>query len=150
VQVDFDPTLVTYDDLLAVFWSSHAPREAPRSRQYASMIFAHSERQQRTAGESKEMLERVLGPVSTRVVPLARFYLAEDYHQKYRLRGTPDLARAFKAMYPDEADLRESTAAARVNGYLYGYGDARELESEIAAFGLTPEEAGLLRRLSAR
>lgn len=150
MQIDFDPALLTYDDLLAVFWSSHAPKAAPPSRQYASMIFADGERQQHSAEESKEMLERVLGPVSTEIVPLERFFVAEDYHQKYRLRATPDLARAFEAMYPDAADLRESTAAARVNGYLYGYGDARELESEIAGFGLTPKEADLLRRLAGR
>lgn len=79
----------------------------------------------------------------TDIVPLDRFYVAEDYHQKHRLRNTPVLSSEFAAMYSDAAAFRESTAAARVNGYLDGYGTRRELESEIDKYGLT--ESGIER-----
>lgn len=73
----------------------------------------------------------------TQVLGLDRFYLAEDYHQKYYLRNSSVLAREFSAMYPSPSALRDSTAAARVNGYLGGGGDAKDLLNEIESYGLT-------------
>lgn len=144
VQVDYDPAQVGYADLLAAFWQSHRPTVPPPSQQYASIIFVHDDEQRRAAVESKRGVESRWGPVFTEVVPYERFYLAEDYHQKYRLRNEPRLYRELRSMYPDAADFRESTAAARVNGYLYGYGTLEELEAEIGLFGLSDEGESLL------
>ena len=80
------------------------------------------------------MLKR---PVLTRIEPLERFYLAEDYHQKYRLRSGGPLWREFQAMYPHDFDFVNSSAAARVNGYLDGGGSCARLDAEIADFGLS-------------
>lgn len=147
VQVDYDPLSVSYEELLAVFWASHRPTTPPPSRQYASRIFAHDEAQLRAAEESKRIVESKVGRVFTEVVPYERLYLAEDYHQKYRLRNEPRLYREFREVYQDAAAFRESTAAARVNGYLYGYGSPGELEAELPALGLSADGEAVLRSL---
>lgn len=146
LQVDYDPAVITYEELLDVFWAAHRPTAPPHSVQYASRIFAHDEAQRLSAVASAERAAARLGRVFTEVRPHERFYLAEDYHQKYRLRTDRTLSAEFARMYPDPADLRESTAAARVNGYLDGWGSRAELEADLAALGLSEEAAGRLRR----
>jgi peptide-methionine (S)-S-oxide reductase len=136
---------VSYGDLLDIFWQSHRPTTPPWSRQYASSVFFHDEAQHEAALASKHRMEAAIGPLYTDVVPYERFYLAEDYHQKYRLRNAPRLYREFRAMYTEPAGFRESTAAARVNGYLDGWGTRADLEAEIASFGLGEEGMALVR-----
>jgi len=72
-------------------------------------------------------------------VPFSRFYVAEAYHQKYGLRGDREFMREFRSIYPSDEALMNSTAAARVNGYLSGYGTAAALQEEINSLGLSPE-----------
>jgi hypothetical protein len=93
------------------------------------------------------MAEHVARPelVRTEIAPLTTFWIAEDYHQKYRLRQSP-LADELHAIYPDEADFVASTAAARINGWLDGYGDPKQLERDIARLGLSDDGQKLLRR----
>jgi peptide-methionine (S)-S-oxide reductase len=151
-QVDFDPAVISYDKLLDVFWSDHDPAGSQGSTQYAHVAFWRDEEQRAAIAGSRRAVEDRLGPdksVTTQVVPLERFYLAEDYHQKYRLRNTVPLAREFGAMFgSDEAALRNSTAAARVNGFIDGRdADSADLATEIGTYGLSPEGQGeLLRR----
>lgn len=121
--------------MLDVFWSSHRPTSPPFSRQYMSAVLYNTEEQRRLAEESRDRLAASVGNVYTRIAPLERFYVAEDYHQKYRLRNMPDLYRDLEAIYPDSADFRESTAAARINGYLDGNGRCSELTDEIDRLG---------------
>ena len=104
-----------------------------------SIIFFHSDEQKRFAIALKNREEaRTKGRVSTKIIPFAEFYLAEDYHQKHRLRSERNLMNEFKVMYPAEDDFVNSTAAARVNGYLDGYGTLEELLEELPDFGLSP------------
>jgi peptide-methionine (S)-S-oxide reductase len=139
VQVDYDPTKISYDELLDVFWNSHDPTAFAYSRQYQSIIFVHNEEQQRLADQSKQQEEAKLGStVTTEIIPFTAFYPAEGWHQKYYLRQIPDLMADFKAMYPDAGNFRDSTAAARINGYIGGYGTAETLQKELASYGLSP------------
>ena len=134
----FDPQRITYRELLDTFWLSHDATHSTHSPQYASVILAHDDAQLRAALESRDRFEDRIGrSVTTRIEPLKRFWLAEDYHQKYRLRSDRTLAAEFRAMYPADADLRESPAAARVNGYLDGGGSRGQLDREISLFGLS-------------
>jgi len=145
-QVDFDPAAVSYDDLLQLFWSNHDPTRPAHSRQYASIVLAHDESQLSRAHASRDRLESVLQrPIITRIERLDRFYLAEDYHQKYRLRSSAPVMREFQAMYTNDSDFVESSAAARINGYLDGGGSCTRLESEISEFGLSPEASRYVR-----
>ena len=77
--------------------------------------------------------------VRTDIVPASTFYLAEDYHQKFRLQQDPVLTAEYDAIYPEMKDFVNSTAVSRVNGYLGGYGSSAQLKKEIDSLGLSPE-----------
>lgn len=91
VEVQFDPTKVSYESLLKVFWENHDPTQFNRQgpdfgTQYRSAIFYDSPEQEQTARESKAKLEKsgqFSRPVVTQIVPATTFYEAEDYHQQY-------------------------------------------------------------------
>lgn len=91
VQVEFDPALVSFAELLDVFWSSHNPttpdgQGSDSSSQYHSAIFFHDAVQEEAARVAKETLQnsgRFNAPVTTEIVPAATFYHAEEYHQRY-------------------------------------------------------------------
>lgn len=93
VLVVYDPELVSFDDLLKRFWESHDPTQGmaqgnDRGTQYRSGIYATSDEQVRGARESLEQFQPVLAgkgfpAITTEIVPLERFYYAEDYHQQY-------------------------------------------------------------------
>jgi peptide-methionine (S)-S-oxide reductase len=95
VQVDYDPSKVTFEELLAVFWAVHDPttlnRQGPDvGTQYRSAIFFHSPAQQAAATASKEKLQssdRVKRPIVTEIAPASTFYPAEEYHQQYIAKG---------------------------------------------------------------
>lgn len=145
-QVDFDSAEVSYDDLLELFWTSHDPSRPAWKTQYASLVLTHDEGQLAAARASAERFSAVIGrPVATRIEPLERFWLAEDYHQKYYLRSDRMIYGEIRASYPQEDDFVASTAAARMNGYLYGIGGCLQLEAELSGLGLSDEGAEHLR-----
>jgi len=122
-----------------MFWDGHNPTgRAPR--QYMSIILFHDEDQQKAALESKTALEEKMGiVVTTEIAVLDKFYLAEDYHQKYYLQAVKDLAAEIEAYYPSFNGFVDSTAAARLNGFVAGYGDSEQLAAEIESYGLSPD-----------
>jgi len=139
VEIDYDPTRISYEELLDIFWDSHNPVRPALSVQYKSAIFYHDEDQKRLALESKARLEAELNEtIFTEILPYSRFYLAEDYHQKYYLRNVASLRKEMTAIYPDINDFVNSTAVTRVNGYLGRNGDIETLKQEIDSYGLSP------------
>lgn len=91
VEVTYDPSRLTYDDLLTVFWDNHDPttlnRQGPDiGTQYRSAIFYHDDEQKEAAIRSKEERDRsgrYRRPIVTEITPATAFYMAEDYHQQY-------------------------------------------------------------------
>jgi len=91
VQVDYDPDVISYEELLDLFWSNHDPTSLNRQGpdvgyQYRSAIFVHDDEQKKIAEKSKEKLEnsgRFQKPIVTEITPAPEFYKAEEYHQKY-------------------------------------------------------------------
>jgi peptide-methionine (S)-S-oxide reductase len=91
VEVTYDPSQVSYDRLLDVFWENHDPTQVNRQgpdvgRQYRSAIFFHTPAQREAAAASKERLEksgRYRRPIATEITPASTFWRAEDYHQRY-------------------------------------------------------------------
>jgi len=111
-----------------------------------SVIFYHDDRQKAAALKSKTALEQELETtIKTEIVPFTKFYLAEDYHQKYYLQGNQELFRELSSNYQDFKDLINSTAAARLNGLLAGYADADLLAEEIDRYGLSERGKELIR-----
>ena len=118
----------------------------PWSIQYKSAIFFYNDEQERLAIETRDSLEEELGAkIYTEIIPATEFYLAEDYHQKYYLQQTDELLKEFRAIYPDIDDFTNSTAVARVNGYVGGFGTPEGLEEELDKLGLSDEGEDIIR-----
>ncbi len=89
VEVTFDPAVISYHDLLNVFWENHDPttlnRQGPDvGTQYRSVIFTHSPEQEAEARSSRDAAQsRFKRPIVTGIVPAPQFWRAEDYHQQY-------------------------------------------------------------------
>ncbi len=147
VEVLYDPEVVSYGELLDVFWKAHDPSGRPYTNQYSSVVLTTADAQLATARESARRYEAASGKsVATRIEPLSRFYPAEDYHQKYYLRQDPTLAREFKAMFgASEQAFRDSAAAAKVNGYLAGDGTPAQLAARAGLLGLAEKPATYLK-----
>ncbi|MFQ5435929.1 MAG: peptide-methionine (S)-S-oxide reductase MsrA, partial [Anaerolineae bacterium] len=88
-QITFDPALISFADLLEVFWRTHNPTTLNRQgadvgTQYRSVIFYHDEAQRETAVRSKAAAANLWpNPIVTEITPLEEFFPAEDYHQNY-------------------------------------------------------------------
>ncbi len=103
-----------------------------------SAVFYHDEKQKELALKTKEQQEAEQNrQIFTEIVPYSEFYVAEVYHQKYALQHDAAIMQEFKAMYPSFDRIVSSTAAARVNGYLAGYGSQETLREEIDSYGLS-------------
>lgn len=91
VQIVYNPDIVSYDDLLKIFWKTHDPTTLNRQgadvgEQYRSIILYHNEKQKEKAEYYKNELEKSGAwdnPIVTQIVPFTKFYRAEDYHQNY-------------------------------------------------------------------
>ena len=89
VEVEYDPSKVSYEELLEMFWQNHDPTQLNRQgpdvgTQYRSVIFFLSPEQETAAHASKEKAqERFKKPITTQIVPASEFYRAEEYHQRY-------------------------------------------------------------------
>lgn len=113
VRVTFDPTVLSYTDLLEIFFAIHDPTTLNRQgndvgTQYRSVIFYHSEEQRAAALEA---VGKVPGAV-TQVVPASEFYVAEDYHQEYFVNHTFQPYCMF-VVSPKVKKFREKFAAMR-------------------------------------
>ena len=97
LEVQFDPTVISYQQLLERFWAKHNPTTLNRQgvdfgSQYRSAIFYYSEEQRQQAEEAKGEMDqsgRFDDPIVTEINPAGSFWRAEDYHQKYILKQKP-------------------------------------------------------------
>ena len=145
LQIDYDPDKISYKDVIDMFWSSHDPSVRSWSRQYRAAIFCHTDYQKSVALETRGHVQAaVTGEIVTEILPFTAFYVAEDYHQKHALQHSHEFMQEFKNWYPLLRDVISSTAAARVNGYLGGYGTSEILESELDSYGLSAKAKGHL------
>ncbi len=124
VMAEYDPEAISYKTLLEIFWGNHNYNRK-RKPQYASKIFYLGEDQRYKAQDSMKK------DSTTDLQPLEEFYVAEDYHQKYKLRHS-ELMNQFENLSSDE--FRDSPLVAKANGYVAGYLDRekyRNLESNV-------------------
>ncbi|MFW5760917.1 MAG: peptide-methionine (S)-S-oxide reductase MsrA [Cyclobacteriaceae bacterium] len=91
IQIFYDPQIISYEELLEVFWKTHDPTTLNRQgndvgTQYRSVVFYHNDEQKKLAEHYKMELEKegvFSGPIVTEISPATDFYAAEDYHQNY-------------------------------------------------------------------
>ena len=144
-QLDYDPARTSYEALLAQFWMEADPTERAYSRQYMAAVFYADETQKQLALETaKRAMAGRSGPMLLPLLPLATFYRAEDYHQKYYLRRYTDLMREFSGY--GEREFEDSTVAMWLNACVGGYLKREALEAELERLGLPEvERQGVLR-----
>jgi len=134
VEIEYDPQVTSYEQLLDVFWKHHDPT-APNITQYMSAIFYHGGKQENAARLSMEQESQKRNvPLTTKIVPGDRFYVAEDFHQKYFLLKYP---KVLKDLEMESASrMVKSFVSTRLNGYLGGYGTQKGFEAEVTLLGL--------------
>jgi len=144
VDLDYDPEVTSYDKLLNIFWNNHNPT-VKCSRQYMSVIFYHDEEQKSKALSTfEEAQKKTGGKITTKILPFEKFYDAEDYHQKYLLQQHPWMLTAM-GVNPGE-DLIKSHVAARINGYIGGYGKPSAFDGEWQKLGLNDKMAEYVKK----
>jgi peptide-methionine (S)-S-oxide reductase len=148
LQIDFDPNVISFEEVVEFFWSNHNPLRHGISRQYMAAVWYHDESQREIIEKTgKAVASKLGGKIQTPVLPLEVFYLAEGYHQKYRLQQK-SLMKHFARMYSDAAGFVDSTVAARLNGFLYRYGSRDLFNRESDGYGIPTDE--LLQAISFR
>uniref|UniRef100_A0A7N1A178 Peptide methionine sulfoxide reductase A5 n=1 Tax=Kalanchoe fedtschenkoi TaxID=63787 RepID=A0A7N1A178_KALFE len=122
VQIEYDPGVINFRQLLEVFWSSHDSRQVygqgpDVGNQYRSIIFTNGTEEMRLAAVSKEreQTKSKNGIVTTQILQLGAFYPAEPEHQKFELKRNPFLLQLIGNLREEE--LERSTLVAKMNGY---------------------------------
>jgi len=137
--------VISYEELLDVFWRSHNAFGSSWSTQYQAVLWTHGEVQAELARKSAAAWGAAKGAeVRTPIRPATKFWIAEDYHQKYYLRSRPQLLRALVGPDATEAEIRESTLVARANGWITGHADPAEIAREAKSLGIDAKAGALL------
>ncbi|MFC4541587.1 peptide-methionine (S)-S-oxide reductase MsrA [Halosolutus amylolyticus] len=145
VQVEYDPDVLSYQNLLDVFWANHDWRSTAPKRQYRGVVLAHDDDQREAATRHRAALEERTGQSATTAVEtLDEFTRAEDYHQKYELRSTPIAGDELADLYGDA--FVDSTVVARLNGFVAGHGDPDQRRGWLSRLDLSPAVVSELRR----
>lgn len=121
VQIEYDPETLSFGDLLEWALTEHHPLTQPDSRQYQNVVFTETPAQREQLRAFFDASEWDREVITTRLEPLDGFTLAEDYHQKFQLRGTRWITDAFEEAGYDTAAVRESPAAAKLNAHVAGH-----------------------------
>lgn len=139
VEVDFDPRILSYDDVLRHFWRNHYPnRDEYMGRQYLSLLRYRGDEQKKTVDRVKSEMEAELGiTIETDIAPFTAFTLAEEYHQKYYLKRYPKAFEQLRGLMSDPSMLTDSTFAARLNGFVKGCGEKERLLDEISGWPIS-------------
>jgi len=117
IQVDFDPAVISYRQLLELFWGEHDPCNRSYSTQYKAALWVHDAEQRKVAEEMQRLIAAKTGrAVLTEILPVGTFTRAEDYHQKFYLRQWRRLAAEVLKRTGDGKAFTDSPAAAKLNG----------------------------------
>ncbi|CAN5798264.1 hypothetical protein BH11MYX2_BH11MYX2_14960 [soil metagenome] len=136
-QLDFDPSRLSYEALLDAIWRDRRGGRSFGRHQYMEAVFCENADQERLARARIGDKAPVIGG--------ARFYLAEDYHQKYHLRHDSILMRELADYTPRQ--LVDSTLAARLNGYVAGQRSRAAEDDDLARLGLSPAGSAHLEKM---
>ncbi|MCM3610118.1 peptide-methionine (S)-S-oxide reductase MsrA [Planococcus sp. MERTA32b] len=146
VEIDFDPSIISYEEILRKFWRNHYPNRGNyKGRQYISMLRYRGAEQKEAIIKVRKEMENSLGEtIETEIAEYENFTLADGRHQKYYLKRYPNTLEQLQELFPKPELLVDSTFAARLNGFVKGYGKLRTLKNEIAFWNIEEEDKELL------
>ncbi|TWT06695.1 peptide-methionine (S)-S-oxide reductase MsrA [Planococcus sp. CPCC 101016] len=151
IQIEFDPQQISYEEVLKEFWQNHYPnRDNYKGRQYISLLHYHTDQQRQIIKKVLPEMESRLGElIETEISSFTQFTLAEERHQKYYLKRYPKALEQLKELYPDSRFLTDSTFAARLNGFVKGFGTKDSMLKEISQWSIGEDEKAYLTELFA-
>jgi len=138
VEIDFDPSILAFEDVLRHFWRNHYPnRDQYKGRQYISLLRFRNAQQAAVIASVKKEMEVELGEsIETEIAAFTDFTIAEERHQKYYLKRYPRALEQLISLFPDPALLVDSTFAARLNGFVKGFITRDALRDDIAEWDI--------------
>ena len=136
IQIDFDPKVIRYAQLVEEALAQGNFGGAAYSRQYRSVVFYHTP-------EQKEIAEKICPSVE----PGGVFTRAEDYHQKYYLQQS-NVVRDFYAMFPGDPAFTDATATMRANAIVGGFLPRERVEALLPQLGVSASTARSLLQLA--
>lgn len=149
IDIDFDPTILSYEELVGTFFRSHNPCRSAWSTQYRSAVFPRSDEQRAAAeAEARRVSEASGRPVETGIEDFTGFTLAEDYHQKYRLRHVSGAMAEFEAQFPTIDAFLGSVSVTRANAFAGGYGRTEQIRDDLGRLRLSQRGQAALRDAS--
>ena len=138
IQLDYDESKVSFEKLVNIFFNLHNPYYENQPAQYKSIIFYNDEYEKEVSIKVKtEFEEKRKHKLYTEIVKYDKFYMAENYHQKYYLQIVKEIYKDLRGKYDEFSHFVNSNEAAKINGYLKGNGTLKNLETEIDKFNIS-------------
>lgn len=150
IEIDFDSTIISYEQILQFFWENHNPLrdQAYGGRQYMSLLLYHNETQKELVERTKKQQAKLLqGEIQTEISRYSRFYLAEDYHQKYYLKRYKNALLVLGRLFQTEDSMTNATVVARLNGLVKGFVTPAELKREVESWNISEQHVRVLKDL---
>ncbi|EGA88873.1 Peptide-methionine (S)-S-oxide reductase [Planococcus donghaensis MPA1U2] len=149
LQIEYDPQVISYASIVKEFWRNHYPnRDNYKGRQYISLLHYHTDQQRQTIETIRKEMEAELGEsIETEIALFSQFTLAEERHQKYYLKRYPKALDQLETLYPNKGMLVDSIFAARLNGFVKGFGTKDSLRKEINQWSIGETEKTFLTSL---
>lgn len=147
IEMDFDPTMMDYSEILNLFWAHHHAQRLNqyRGRQYMSLLLYHNDQQKEKAIQVKQKWENEFhAKIQTEINAYTGMYLAEDKHQKYYLKRFPKAYNTIKGLFSTHQELVDSTLVTRLNGFVREFGSIQDIERDLMNWGLTKKELSSL------
>ena len=142
LRVEYEPEIVTCEDILEEFWDRHDPTRQSPMTQYENLLLYDGDHQKKTIERSiHRSLSQDPGDLRTRIEPLNTFYAAEDYHQNYYLRSNPTLKDIVEN---SQHDFLNSPLATKLNALAANELTARELFEQLRVYDI---DDGIIDRL---
>lgn len=139
LEIDFNPTIITFEDILRYFWQNHNPNRGEyRGRQYLSIVLYHDQKQKESIHKVKKEL-KFKEEIQTEITPYTGFTLAEERHQKYYLKRYRNAIEQLNFLYPTAHSFMNSTLVARLNGFVKGFGTMAGLKEEINVWDINED-----------
>jgi len=141
IEMEFDPSKISLEDLLDIFWDCHSPIYNSSDTQYMSAIFYHDPKQKSIAEKSMAERSKKIGrSLFTKILPCNKFTLAEDYHQKFYLRQVDNFMELLSLN--TDKELIDSPVATKLNAYISGRGNYTEIQKYVQSVDI-PESSKL-------